>query len=280
MQREENGCAEPYPSSICWIGILATAPTAGVGSWEPSFRSCLLRWRLWCRGSTTGKNLVAPLSGVFPAKLMATPRDEWRAWRGGERHQCQRAKSPYCRSPWVRADLFFLQDALAHGMTISEIAGFLDKTESEVRTKVKGLSCWVTRAHLPREWPAALGRARVQGCEPATATVLRPQWGPPFQTDWWRSQPCVEPAPRSDSILESSQPLIFGAWPVPLLALVAGGLSSVQCAAITTVRRSHSSAASVCLICDGSQEKSVCGHALSALRSGNTPARSLGAADE
>jgi hypothetical protein len=44
-------------------------------------------------------------------------------------------------TPWVRADLFFLQDALAHGMTISEIAGFLDKTESEVRTKVKGLSC-------------------------------------------------------------------------------------------------------------------------------------------
>jgi hypothetical protein len=44
-------------------------------------------------------------------------------------------------TPWVRADLFFLQDALAHGMTISEIAGFLDKNESEVRTKVKGLSC-------------------------------------------------------------------------------------------------------------------------------------------
>jgi hypothetical protein len=26
-------------------------------------------------------------------------------------------------TPWVRADLFFLHDALAHGMSISEIAG-------------------------------------------------------------------------------------------------------------------------------------------------------------
>jgi hypothetical protein len=43
-------------------------------------------------------------------------------------------------APWVHADLFFLQDALAHGMSISEIAGFLGKTEKEVRAKAKELS--------------------------------------------------------------------------------------------------------------------------------------------
>jgi predicted transcriptional regulator len=46
----------------------------------------------------------------------------------------------WTHSPWVHADLFFLQDALAHGMSISEIAGFLGKTEKEVRAKAKELS--------------------------------------------------------------------------------------------------------------------------------------------
>jgi hypothetical protein len=40
----------------------------------------------------------------------------------------------------VHADLFFLQNALAHGMSIAEIAGFLSKTENEVRAKAKELS--------------------------------------------------------------------------------------------------------------------------------------------
>jgi hypothetical protein len=43
-------------------------------------------------------------------------------------------------TPWVHADLFFLQNALAHGMSIAEIAGFLSKTENEVRAKAKELS--------------------------------------------------------------------------------------------------------------------------------------------
>jgi hypothetical protein len=53
------------------------------------------------------------------------------------------SKEPSARidwTPWVHADLFFLQNALAHGMSIAEIAGFLSKTENEVRAKAKELS--------------------------------------------------------------------------------------------------------------------------------------------
>jgi hypothetical protein len=46
----------------------------------------------------------------------------------------------WTHAPWVHADLFFLQNALAHGTSISEIAGFLGKTDNEVRAKAKGLS--------------------------------------------------------------------------------------------------------------------------------------------
>jgi hypothetical protein len=35
--------------------------------------------------------------------------------------------------PWAQADLFFLVDALARGMSIAEVAAFLRRTEEEVR---------------------------------------------------------------------------------------------------------------------------------------------------
>jgi hypothetical protein len=35
--------------------------------------------------------------------------------------------------PWNRADLFFLRDAFARGMSIQELAGFLSRTEDEVK---------------------------------------------------------------------------------------------------------------------------------------------------
>src|SRR5690349_268007 len=35
--------------------------------------------------------------------------------------------------PWTRADLFFLTDALARGMSIQDVAGFLNRTEDEIR---------------------------------------------------------------------------------------------------------------------------------------------------
>jgi hypothetical protein len=36
-------------------------------------------------------------------------------------------------TPWERADLFFLCDAIARGMPIQDLAGFLNRSEDEVR---------------------------------------------------------------------------------------------------------------------------------------------------
>jgi hypothetical protein len=38
---------------------------------------------------------------------------------------------------WVPSDLFFLKNALEHGMTYAEAAGFLSRDEDEVRKKAK-----------------------------------------------------------------------------------------------------------------------------------------------
>jgi hypothetical protein len=35
--------------------------------------------------------------------------------------------------PWLKSDLLFLKDSLAHGMSYAEVAGFLGRTEEEVR---------------------------------------------------------------------------------------------------------------------------------------------------
>jgi hypothetical protein len=36
---------------------------------------------------------------------------------------------------WEKSDLFFLNDALARGMSIAEVAGFLNRSEEEVRER-------------------------------------------------------------------------------------------------------------------------------------------------
>jgi len=38
---------------------------------------------------------------------------------------------------WEKADLFFLIDALARGMSIAEVAAFLNRSEEEVRQRAK-----------------------------------------------------------------------------------------------------------------------------------------------
>ena len=40
---------------------------------------------------------------------------------------------------WDKADLLFLENAVARGMPFSEVAGFLCRTEEEVREKSKSL---------------------------------------------------------------------------------------------------------------------------------------------
>ena len=42
-------------------------------------------------------------------------------------------------SEWDDADLFFLADTLRRGMPIDSVAGFLSRSESEVRAKAREL---------------------------------------------------------------------------------------------------------------------------------------------
>jgi hypothetical protein len=41
--------------------------------------------------------------------------------------------------PWVRGDVFFLEDALRRGMSVEEVSGFLGRTVDEVRAKAREL---------------------------------------------------------------------------------------------------------------------------------------------
>jgi hypothetical protein len=40
---------------------------------------------------------------------------------------------------WMNGDLFFLRNSLEHGMSFAEVAGFLRRTEDEVREKAQEL---------------------------------------------------------------------------------------------------------------------------------------------
>jgi hypothetical protein len=41
--------------------------------------------------------------------------------------------------PWDKADLLFLANAIARGMPVAEVAGFLRRTEEEVRERSRSL---------------------------------------------------------------------------------------------------------------------------------------------
>jgi hypothetical protein len=43
-------------------------------------------------------------------------------------------------SEWTSADLLFLADTLRHGMPVDRVAGFLSRSESEVRVKARELN--------------------------------------------------------------------------------------------------------------------------------------------
>ena len=46
------------------------------------------------------------------------------------------------------ADLFFLKEALARGMSFTDVAGFLRRTENEVREKLRALERASRRVHV------------------------------------------------------------------------------------------------------------------------------------
>jgi hypothetical protein len=45
--------------------------------------------------------------------------------------------TPQRSAPWLKSDLLFLKDSLAHGMSYAEVAGFLGRTDEEVRRKAE-----------------------------------------------------------------------------------------------------------------------------------------------
>jgi hypothetical protein len=47
---------------------------------------------------------------------------------------------------WVKADLFFLDNALRHGMPAEKVAGFLGRTADEVREKAQELDIITERS--------------------------------------------------------------------------------------------------------------------------------------
>jgi hypothetical protein len=52
--------------------------------------------------------------------------------------ECSRLKKEV--SLWDTADLFFLSDTLRRGMPLCRVAGFLSRSESEVRAKAQELN--------------------------------------------------------------------------------------------------------------------------------------------
>ena len=90
--------------------------------------------------------------------------------------------------PWAKADLLFLRDALAHGMSPLDIARYLRRTEDEVREKSKEMR----KKELARLEPIPFGKAMADGwrishrpplrrCARGTATVAPLPEDPPSQ---------------------------------------------------------------------------------------------------
>ena len=60
---------------------------------------------------------------------------------------------------WTNADLFFLVDTLRHGMPVDRVAGFLNRSETEVRAKERELKAPVASDGLDEVRPLRRKRA-------------------------------------------------------------------------------------------------------------------------
>jgi hypothetical protein len=66
-------------------------------------------------------------------------------------------------SSWCRQDLFFMADSIRRGSSFGEVAGFLSRTEEEVRRKAEELGikqslCSAAAGrHERRKWRQAMG---------------------------------------------------------------------------------------------------------------------------
>jgi hypothetical protein len=53
--------------------------------------------------------------------------------------ESSKGSTPQRSEPWIKADLLFLKDTLARGMSCAEVAGFLGRTEEDVRQRAEEL---------------------------------------------------------------------------------------------------------------------------------------------
>jgi len=67
----------------------------------------------------------------------------------------KRIRIPSPTQRWLKSDLLFLKLSLESGMDLAEVAGFLARTEDEVREKAKELRGWISRVLRLRRWPAS-----------------------------------------------------------------------------------------------------------------------------
>jgi hypothetical protein len=74
----------------------------------------------------------------------------------------------------VQGDLFFLRDALAHGMSPAEVARFLRRTEDEVRERGKGMPRKRTRSSPRGEEADPSGKATIRCLVASACTLLMP----------------------------------------------------------------------------------------------------------
>ena len=68
---------------------------------------------------------------------LSSPEGDLEAPRKGRKTRMVDGTKNRSAEQWTNADLFFLTDAVACGMPFAEVAGFLNRTESEVRAQWK-----------------------------------------------------------------------------------------------------------------------------------------------
>jgi len=109
-----------------------------------SFAQPEREWGAFTQRRNTGPlNTFAVQCKPSRAQLQSRAKREWLRPRSrGANKMLQPASpdsTPQRNEPWLRSDLLFLKDSLAHGMSWPEGAGFLGRTEEEVRQKAEEL---------------------------------------------------------------------------------------------------------------------------------------------
>jgi hypothetical protein len=99
---------------VVLLAIIDNGTAPGVGGWETS--------------RTPASKTESKMILYFSKNTEAPGLDTTRVLSDAPPHR------------WTSADLFFLRDSLRHGMSVLEVAGFLRRTEDEVRQKAKELN--------------------------------------------------------------------------------------------------------------------------------------------